>query len=372
MITSYQFSGITEPWSFKKVNLGRINLLVGASGCGKTRFLNTLFNLSTFIAQGQSFRQGKWDITARIEEKHYEWHYEGVSDSEGVNKVTVESLKLRTDSSEEMIVERTLDEFKFKSQQLPKLEREKLSITMLKEEDTIQPFYRMFAHGLRRLFHASALQDAVAFQSIPDEIIKKFESKPDLEEFVRHDFSVQTKLYLLQKFFPEKYELATSLFQDVFPSIKQTRVDLVSQTPSPIKIKGSFPVFAVKEKGVQNWLPLPELSSGMQKVLLIITDVLSFTSGCIYMIDEYENSLGVNAIDFLPDFLIDHGGSNQFFITTHHPYLINNMPMSSWLVLNRRGSNVAIRNGSEFKELFGKSKQKAFIQLINDSFYKGE
>ena len=106
-----------------------------------------------------------------------------------------------------------------------------------------------------------------------------------------------------------------------------------------------------------------------KKVLLIITDILTLPKGSIYLIDEYENSLGINAIDFLPSFLIDNGGNNQFFITTHHPYLINSMPIKHWRVFNRTGSSVSIKDGRDLEGKFGKSKQKAFIQLINDPFY---
>ncbi len=109
----------------------------------------------------------------------------------------------------------------------------------------------------------------------------------------------------------------------------------------------------------------------MQKVLLIITDILTLPAGSIYIIDEYENSLGVNAIDFLPQFLMDHGESVQFIITTHHPYLINNMPINSWRIFHRVGSVVSIKQGSEFQQKFGVSKQQAFIQLLNDPFYSG-
>jgi AAA15 family ATPase/GTPase len=109
----------------------------------------------------------------------------------------------------------------------------------------------------------------------------------------------------------------------------------------------------------------------MQKVLLIVTDVLTLPKGSIYIIDEYENSLGTNAIDFLPQFLTDHGENGQFFITTHHPYLINSMPMRTWKVFRRQGGKVSIKSGEEFEEKYGKSKQRAFIQLINDPFYLG-
>jgi hypothetical protein len=104
---------------------------------------------------------------------------------------------------------------------------------------------------------------------------------------------------------------------------------------------------------------------------VIISDIVSLPEGAIYIIDEYENSLGVNAIDFLPQFLLDYGEKVQFLITTHHPYLINSMPIKSWRVFHRKGSRVVIKNGAEFETKYGKSKQQAFVQLLNDPFYAG-
>jgi predicted ATPase len=108
----------------------------------------------------------------------------------------------------------------------------------------------------------------------------------------------------------------------------------------------------------------------MQKVLLIIADVINSPADIIYMVDEYENSLGVNAIDFLPPFVGECGGKRQFIVTTHHPLLINAIPISDWFVFHRKGTQIRVTHGNELVEKYGKSKQQRFIQLINDPIYK--
>jgi len=100
-----------------------------------------------------------------------------------------------------------------------------------------------------------------------------------------------------------------------------------------------------------------------------MVDMFTLPDKTIYMIDEYENSLGINAINFLPEFLDDHGGDRQFILTTHHPYLINKVPISNWLVFSRKGSKVTIRQGDELKAKYSSSAQEAFTQLINDPAY---
>jgi len=130
-----------------------------------------------------------------------------------------------------------------------------------------------------------------------------------------------------------------------------------------------MPIFYVKESGVKNHIYLPNLSSGMLKVLLIVTDILTLPDDAIYIIDEYENSLGENAIDFLPALLLEQQGNKQFLITSHHPYLINKIPVSNWYVLCRTGAKVEIKYGKELEKRYGRSSQKSFIQLINDPFF---
>lgn len=146
--------------------------------------------------------------------------------------------------------------------------------------------------------------------------------------------------------------------------------DLNKVRPNIMGSGGMVPAFCIKEKRVDDWIPMREWASGMKKVLLILTDVFTMADGAIYLIDEYENSLGINAIDFFPAFLTQVEKEIQFIITSHHPYIINDIPPEHWLIFNRRGSQVKIRYGKENAELFGRLKQERFIQLINDPFYK--
>ncbi len=183
--------------------------------------------------------------------------------------------------------------------------------------------------------------------------------------------SLNVRLHLLKRFQSEKFFELMNLYKDIFPSIEQCDVMDATELkrPLPTPDKGKTPLFFVKERLVKEPILLHELSSGMQKVLLIMTDVLTLQKDATYLIDEYENSLGVNAIGFLPELLTAYAEDNQFFITSHHPYLINNIPVVDWHIFHRQGGRVTIRGGEEFAEKFSTSKQAAFTQLINDPFY---
>ncbi len=369
MITHYEYTGPeNEEWNFEPTELGKINLIVGASGSGKTRFLNTLFNFASTMVTGDPFRSGKWKISIQTEGHDYYYEYRGlsrISDAKPKNTIDRELMKRKEDGEDSILVDRTADTFNILGQTLPKIDPSRPSITLFAENPEIIPLYRMFAHIMRRNFHDDALKQAISLQNINEEFIRQLNYKPTLDDFWDGQLTVNTKIYFFREYFKDLYEKTVRLFMQIFPTIKDVKVEFSNLKPIPVPI----PIFFVKERGVTKWIPLHELSSGMQKVLLIITDILSLPGDCIYIIDEYENSLGINSIDFLPELLLEHGGDNQFIITTHHPHLINSMPMENWLVFNRKGSAVRIKSGRDLEEKYGRSKQKAFIKLINDPFY---
>ncbi len=366
MISSYYFRDTSsDKWEFQETKLNNVNLIVGASASGKTRYLNTIFNVSKAIVQNQTFIPGCWRLTIKTEKYEYLWECESIV-FDGGSQIEKEIVKRkRRDSQDrfENLIERTSDNFIFCENVLPKLQRDRPGITLLKEEEKIGPLFETFSKVQIRKFHDEGLRDAFSLQDVSNQLIALTESKDKIFTLWMQQPTLSAKMYLLSKTFPECYDLAVKTFVQIFPSIKKCYVNI--QTP------GVVPIFLIEEEKINRTIPLLELSSGMQKVLLIITDIITLPKGSIYIIDEYENSLGINAIDFLPEFLIEHGTNIQIFITTHHPYLINSMPMKTWRVFNRIGSKVFIKRGTEFEKRYGKSKQKAFIQLINDPFYSG-
>ena len=362
MISSFYYNGRPfDEWEFQDTKLNGVNLLVGASGSGKTRYLNSIFNISSSIVQGQPFRSGRWELIVKTDEYEYLWEYDG-----GENQVQREIVaRKRIDSQEEFenLIDRTPDTFSFCGDKLPRLQSDRPGITLLKEEGKIAPLYETFSKVQIRRFHDEGLRDALSLQDVSQELSNLSNSEDGILTLWKQQLTLSAKMFLLREMFPEQYSLAVETFQQVFFSIK--KCDMSIQSP------GQVPIFFIKEDKINRNIPVLELSSGMQKVLLIIADIITLPKGSIYIIDEYENSLGINAIDFLPEFLDDYGTDIQFLITTHHPYLINNMPMKTWRVFHRNGSSVSIKDGKEFEERYGKSKQKAFVQLINDPFYTG-
>ena len=341
MISSFYYNGRPfDEWEFQNTKLNNVNLIVGASGSGKTIYLNLIFNISSSIVHGQPFRYGHWELTVKTDEYEYLWEYDG--DKNQIQREILMRKRIGSQEKFENLINRTSDIFSFCGDKLPRLQSDRLGITLLKEEEKIGPLYETFSKVQIRRFHDEGLRDALRLQDVSKALSNLSKSKDDILALWKQEPALSAKMFLLKEKFPERYRLAVATFEQVFPSIKECRMEI------DINSSGKVPVFLIKEEKINSRIPVHQLSSGMQKVLLIIADIITLPKGSIYIIDEYENSLGINAIDFLPEFLVAHGMDTQFLVTTHHPYLINSMPMRTWRVFHRNGSRVSIRDGAEF------------------------
>lgn len=383
-ILSYECRGFSNTdLSFSKVNLRKRNLIVGVSGSGKTRYINTIFNAGHMAAGGR-IRNGYWDITFEQEEQKYRWLLDVGKDEEEKNIIVREGIWILNGNAETReLVNRNGDMFIYDSKSLPKLSRDETSISLLRDEDDIRPLHRGFSSIMRRQFSSDVLKNNAGFASIPVEFLQNIKKEKDKRLLFDANLPLSAKIYILSQYFEDIYKQICSEFRAVFPFVSELKILSFQELHSSIQLEinttdinvkstdiGNIPVFALKEKNIDKWIPFDQWSSGMQKVLLIITDILLLpTEGGVYLLDEYENSLGVNAIHFLPSFLLDYGDDHQFFITSHHPYLINKIPVSNWFVFHRSGVNVEIEEGIELEKRFDKSRQEFFIQLSNDPLY---
>jgi hypothetical protein len=240
---------------------------------------------------------------------------------------------------------------------------------LLKEDDSISPIYNGFSMIIRRNFFKK--DDGLTGYYIPvdSNLQKAFKQQKDDPQVWIINLPVSARLYYLKKYRYETYEKVCNYFKAVFPFISDIEIKDIKEINPSLRTFEHTPVFCIRERNVNTNIPYNELSSGMQKVLLILTDVFTMPIGSVYLIDEYENSLGINAIDFFPSVLDEVGNDYQFIITSHHPYLINNISSDNWYVFHREGSSVQIKYGEENRRKYGKSKLESFTQLINDPFF---
>ncbi|MGZ3745659.1 MAG: hypothetical protein ACXVBQ_17475, partial [Pseudobdellovibrionaceae bacterium] len=145
-ISSFEYHDAKQPgWNYDKIQFQEINLFVGETGSGKTRLLNTIFDIGVFVSHGSVFKEGIWEISFEGGDANYRWKFEGRINEDGKGVVLAEELvEIRKDQEDKVIIQRN-GGFRFNGNLLPKLASGMCSIFLLKEEEVIAPIYEVFS-----------------------------------------------------------------------------------------------------------------------------------------------------------------------------------------------------------------------------------
>ncbi|MFM6514088.1 MAG: AAA family ATPase [Microcystis panniformis] len=358
-----------------------LNLLVGISGAGKTSILKAISNLKR-IANGASINGVKWDVEL-LTNDHVRYHWLGefevrkarslikieedeVNGNDGENKVSIISETLVKD--QEVLIKRNQEVIEFKNSKTPKLASYLSCIELFNQEEDVFPvrqeFNKMVFNPLKFNISSSTL----------DKILRDYEYT-SLSELQSSQLPISDYLLITykNKKYPNTFETIKRKFLDIFPQVEDLKIEflepfklgdigmLVSLTP--IFLLEDLPRIQIKEKNSHVWIVEPNISSGMIKSLMFLATIELSPDGSVILIDEFENSLGVNCLDTLTEDLLVNYRDLQFIITSHHPYIINNISPAYWKIVTRKGGVIQVHNAADFH--ISKTRQKAFIDLIN-------
>jgi hypothetical protein len=355
-----------------------LTLLVGASGVGKTQIIKSIIDLKK-IANGGSVNGLNWEIEFdSIKGQNYIWKggfeiKSGFSDdfidedSDEYKKNKPNILYEELFINNELKISRNGLEILFKGSPTVKLSQQQSVISLLKEEELVSDVFDSF----KKIIYSDqseSLSEPFRFYYFN---VSKLENKySDLFNIQESDEDIRAKLYLSYKIVPDIFDKIKNRFIEVFPQVEDVKVSPldtnVSDIPNFLK---DYPFIQIKENGINDWIHQDRISSGMFRTLLHISEMYLSAKGTVILIDEFENSLGVNCIDELTSDLVENLDYNiQFIITSHHPYIINNIDYSNWKIITRNAGDIKAYDASELK--IGASKHDAFIQLINREEYK--
>ena len=137
-ILRYRYEAHGGDLKFSEVEFKNVNLIVGDTATGKTRLMNTLFNLGKYVAT-DAYKSGTWDITFIQSGITYHWVLESLDDEVGKpGQIVKETLSILDDDRKQIIIDRSTEEFLYISDNLPKLNPRANSISLLKAEDPIK------------------------------------------------------------------------------------------------------------------------------------------------------------------------------------------------------------------------------------------
>lgn len=362
-IRTFSFKNKVSGWNVKNVHFDNLTLFVGASGVGKTQILRAIGSLRK-IVNGDSVNGAEWSV--EFEENGVVYIWKGAFDaletslediyhfknSEAV--VLYETLEINSKT----IIDRKNTEIEYDGKPIVKLDANKSAISLLKEEELISPVLNAFRK-------VQILNSNISGLTITPSINEKRKSHLGIREIKNEKgLSPIEKLFLLKVNKLQEFDDIFDYFKVIFPLIED--VDFAI---------GSFfnevacPILKMKEKGVKSWIFQPDISSGMLRTLSQITMLTLADAGDVFLIDEFENGLGVNCINQLAEMIMYPMEDVQVIMTSHHPYIINTIPFECWKIVTRSASDVAIHTPAEFN-IGKRSRHEAFMQLIQTSAYK--
>jgi len=371
-IKSFTFNSTNQNWNIEEVYFDDLNLLVGASGVGKTRILRAL-DLICDVAKDKKRKLDdvQWSINFSHLGKNYRWELktsnsidEAFSSEPGQAEIVYEKLIEVKDSCEAEILHRTTTESKLNNEKLPKLKRTESAITLLAEEDSIAPIAEAFK---RFIFNETPQRVVVSVPFDPNNVSMSSDSELtdsehiDVEKFKETSVDTPTvfKAFFLQKLFPDLFDEIKESYIDIFPSVKDVRVTINKESSNQHRL-----LFEIEDDS-DNWISQQHISSGMYRTLTYLIEILAAPEESVVVIDEFENSLGINCMPELTDFILDKSPKLQFILTSHHPYIINNIPWKTWQVVSRVDNKIRSRKAVDIPELDTASSLDKFTQLVN-------
>ena len=372
-IQSFKFSNNKENWHIEEVKFEDLNLLVGGSGVGKTRILKALELIcdTANIGVNRNLDDLEWSINFSHLGQNYRWELKSSSTKKeeislNVNEskqteIVYEKLVRYDDDSELEILFRNDSDSKFNNEKLPKLKRTESAITLLSEEDLIIPVRQAF----KQLIFNFETSQRVMFRIDSDTITttENFLNAINTPSFFKYVFAsvpAIIKAFYLQKFFPDVFNEIKEYYIDIFSEVNNVRVS------SERNLDGDFMLsFEIQENSLEDWIPQKRISSGMFRTLIFLVEVITAPEDSVILIDEFENSLGINCMAELTDFILDKSPNIQFILTSHHPYIINNIPWDTWQIVSKYGNKVRVRKSLNIPELNTASSLDKFTQLVN-------
>lgn len=346
----------------EKIEFGDINLLVGVSGAGKTQILNKLYELSQLASGRFSIeRLGsiKAEVTFEVGGKQFLWKIETNKN----NEIEIIGEALYIDGAEYFT--RTVKEIRLEGATLPSISSQLSLLNAYKEYNEIM----VLTEGIRHIIFPD-LDENIKHSIGANQA--KIISVDAPESYVYPSNSSLSHLYRALEVNPEIFLKIKEEFISIFPQVRDIKFQYEEEKMSnfvgisPLEIK-RYVLYIQDLNGV--WIRQHEISSGMMKTLFHLTYLKTIGNYSVILIDEFENGLGINCMQEVTNDIIcaDH---LQFILTSHHPYIINNIGMGYWKVVFRKGNKICTRTAQELG--LGKSKHDAFFQLMNKLQYDGE
>lgn len=378
-ILKFKFEDTSLDLKLEEIKLNKFNLLVGASGVGKTQILRYILNLKD-VVNGRSLNGIYWFIEFEtLDGYKYTWEGEfEKKDSElfsldfntkqeyrkNKSKIIFEKIFL----NDKLIVYRDPSIIIFNDTETVRLPQTESAMSLLKEEALIEKAHKSL-NMVNFMDYSESVSEpnkiSINVSLYINSLLDKYKSLSEIQE---SDLDIQLKLFLIYKNDKKIFSLIKKRFCDIFTQVEDIKIE-------PIDIKIPLPDFLreqpfihIKERNVKHWIEQFKISSGMFRTLIQLSELYLCQEGSVFLIDEFENSLGINCINEITSDILSSNRKIQFILTSHHPYIIDSIGFENWKLVTRNAGVIKTHNMDKFN--IGKSKHSAFMQLLQLEEYQ--
>ncbi|MGD9424520.1 AAA family ATPase [Pantoea sp. NSTU24] len=358
------------------VEFGRKNFLVGISGSGKSTILNALYTLVQ-IASGSSSPADTWSVVFKDKEnRKVEWSgkfsKKGEFDEDGGEKAELIEEKITINGAS--FLQKKGEAITLENKEFPIIDATKSNLYIFRNQDSLKKIYE----SISSLIISGALEaNSGSLMAIPyissvyEDAVKKtlLNEKQSIKDVVLINdrrLGAKERIIFSHKYDQKAFEDLVFVYTSIFPSVENILTKQIRNLASDSKHtnhRGSVIQLKLKDGTL---VEQGHISSGMFKTLLVLADIILSPDECVILMDEIENSLGLNCLqEVLNELIISN---KQVILTTHHPKIINNAPKNSWKIVTRKANEISVHDASVLKS--NNNSHDPFFQLINSEIYK--
>lgn len=347
-----------------------VTLLVGLSGAGKTQILHAIeYSLRLALGEVLYFHPYKVCLGILINNHLYEWSYT-LQKQEKLNDFLFENTEdyFFTNEyllcGEEIIFIRTPDNVEIKDfTNIPTPKRDKSLIDQYSDDS----HFNELITGLKNLYNIDMDMDVRKYlekDSVNDfktKINNTFKRKTAINIRMFSHLPTPLKLYIAKFHYSDIYNQIISTINDIFPEIED--IDMVEDIARDCYC---VQISVYNKKILQH-----DISNGMLKTIYFVIELYIASENSLIMIDEFENGLGINCVDFITSLLLEERLDIQFIITSHNPKIIDNIDYNSWRIIERN-KNIIYNYDCNSPGYAFNNRHDAYYNLINKWSYEGK
>ena len=372
-IKEFYYKDLQNGVEVEKLAFDDFSILVGVSGAGKTTIINGIREILR-ILKGRKTHSKKWYIKFETHSKStVEW--EGVlsteyntfideEDSDTETYADLEYEKITIDGELLLLIDG--EQKLFKGENLPLLDQTISFFHQLRNDEALNNAYKSMHSIVMLNEHVYSPQYmGIIRESKFEKLKEKCENK--LNTIQSDEMDTRERIYFASLFNKDKFEYFNAICASIFSNFSEV-VPVLSDADFPFSKKTKIQSLATNIKLESGEIIQQiDISSGMFKSIIVIAEVIFGSSLNPIIIDEIENSLGVNCLPSVLDEL--ETAERQVIITTHHPKIINKVSLKCWKIVSRDGSKVKTSGATTLID--SKSHHDNYMKLINSAIYNG-